>query len=580
MIARPDGHRDPAYVAEHDRHAAGDHSPHFVPSMLTVFAANAPTGSWPAPARTSSSSVRRCPRRPSPRFRAISLRAALHNLYGPTEAAVDVTYLGRPATTTPERPDRRPGWNNRAYVLDAPPATRSRRGVPASCTSPASSSPAATSTAPDLTADRFVADPLGQPGERMYRTGDLVRWTRRDGDRCSTTSAAPTSRSSSAASASNSARSKRALLAHPAVVAGRRCSCVPTSTGDQLVGYVVPHSDRGDRRRRSLTRSRSALPVVHGARRRCVVLDEFPLNASGKLDRKALPAPVFAAPPCVPRAAHPGRGARRRRLRRGARRSTAWAATTTSSTSAATRCRDAGRRAPRRRARHPTSACATLFERSDRRSGARHVRSHAIASTCRPGTRVDRAGSGPDRLPLSPAQQRMWFLNRFDTRLAGLQHAVRGAPDRRRSTSTALRAAVADVVRPARDRCAPSTRIATAEPRPGDRAGRGRSRPIFSRSPSPTPRSDGAAVVEIAGRGFDVTTEFPFRVRLFAAGSDTEHVLVMVLHHIAADGFSIGPLARDVMTAYTARAAGHEPALGAAAGAVRRLHAVAARGAR
>jgi hypothetical protein len=67
-----------------------------------------------------------------------------------------------------------------------------------------------------------------------------------------------------------------------------------------------------------------------------------------------------------------------------------------------------------------------------------------------------------------------------------------------------------------------------------------------------------AAVVEFVTTGFDVAEQVPLRTRLYIAGAD-EYVLVVVVHHIAADGFSIGPLTRDVMTAYTARAEGSVP---------------------
>ncbi len=65
-------------------------------------------------------------------------------------------------------------------------------------------------------------------------------------------------------------------------------------------------------------------------------------------------------------------------------------------------------------------------------------------------------------------------------------------------------------------------------------------------------------LIEFLGRGFDVTAEVPVRAALFAVGK-TEHVLAFVAHHIAADGFSMGPLIRDVVLAYVARVDGGVP---------------------
>src|SRR5690606_38461946 len=66
-------------------------------------------------------------------------------------------------------------------------------------------------------------------------------------------------------------------------------------------------------------------------------------------------------------------------------------------------------------------------------------------------------------------------------------------------------------------------------------------------------------IAELVLTAFDVTAEVPFRARLFEI-SPTEHVLALVVHHISADGFSMGPLTRDVMIAYGARVEGGEPA--------------------
>src|SRR6185312_8883168 len=66
------------------------------------------------------------------------------------------------------------------------------------------------------------------------------------------------------------------------------------------------------------------------------------------------------------------------------------------------------------------------------------------------------------------------------------------------------------------------------------------------------------AVTRFCAAGFDVTAEVPIRVAVFQVAA-TEFVLAVVVHHISGDGSSEGPLARDMMTAYVARAQGEAP---------------------
>ncbi|WP_157129611.1 condensation domain-containing protein, partial [Nocardia amamiensis] len=66
------------------------------------------------------------------------------------------------------------------------------------------------------------------------------------------------------------------------------------------------------------------------------------------------------------------------------------------------------------------------------------------------------------------------------------------------------------------------------------------------------------ATAAVVGEGFDVTAAPPIRLRLLRL-SETEHVLVCVVHHIAGDGSSMLPLTADLMTAYSARVGGAAP---------------------
>ncbi|MEU7584659.1 condensation domain-containing protein, partial [Streptomyces sp. NPDC041068] len=160
----------------------------------------------------------------------------------------------------------------------------------------------------------------------------------------------------------------------------------------------------------------------------------------------------------------------------------------------------------------------------------------------------------PDLIPLSFAQRRLWFLHKLEGRSATynmpLAFRLTGAVD-----SQALHSALRDVL--GRHESL-RTVFPEVEGRPYQRvldvaeADFGwEHRTIVESHLAPT-------LEETARYGFDLSTEVPVRAWLFDV-SDGESVLLLLLHHIAADGWSMGPLARDVVTAYAARSQAAAP---------------------
>ncbi|MFD9035384.1 amino acid adenylation domain-containing protein [Streptomyces sp. NPDC059567] len=292
VLARPDGHRDPAYLAEliHTRRIT---TLHFVPSMLAAFVQvlEAGTGApdWAASLRRVFCSGEALTGPDARRWSDLTSRhgrnpVPLHNLYGPTEAAVDVTYFPYESGTEPAVPIGRPVWNTRLHVLD----TLLRPvpdGVPGELYLAGVQLARGYHDRPGTTAERFVADPFGAPGTRMYRTGDLVR-RRADGavEYLGRTDRQVKIRGNRI----EPGEIESALAALPGVA---RAAVIVRDGA--LLGYAVP--------RPGIVLDTAAL---HGALAEALpaamvpsavaALDELPLSPSGKLDQNALPSPSVA----------------------------------------------------------------------------------------------------------------------------------------------------------------------------------------------------------------------------------------------------------------------------------------------
>ncbi|WP_330231000.1 amino acid adenylation domain-containing protein [Nocardia sp. NBC_00508] len=542
VLADHDGHRDPVYLAATIA-AQGVTVTDFVPTMLSEFAAHAPAGSL--------ASLRDVfvigEALPPQTVRAVGevTEARVHNLYGPTEAAVSVTYWPAGASDTVTVPIGRPQWNTHVFVLDAwlrpVPA-----GVPGELYLAGDQLARGYVAQAAQTAGRFIANPFAR-GCRMYRTGDVVIWRAPDTDRpqrleyLGRTDFQVKFRGQRI----ELGEIETALLAHP-VVSQAAAAVVPSSVGDQLAAYAVPAPGE-DLDQRELLHAISAVLPAYMIPSAVVVLPELPLNTSGKLDRKALPEPVFEAKEYRPTrtpAEHTVAEVFADLLgldRVGAEDDFFdLGGNSLLATRAVSRVNEALNS-------HVT--VRDLFEAS---------RVAALAARVVPGGVDSRPALvrsiRPDRVPLSLAQQRMWVLNRIAP-----DSAAYNMPFALRLTGTvdvpALRLAVADVLERHE---ALRTRF------PADNDGIPYQEILSADAVLPEglvvehDTSDVMATVAwLMSSGFDVTAFAPLRMRLFSSGED--HLFVLVVHHISADGASLVPLARDLMTAYLARTGGSAP---------------------
>ncbi|MFJ9329762.1 amino acid adenylation domain-containing protein [Streptomyces sp. NPDC101230] len=473
------------------------------------------------------------------------------NLYGPTETTVDA-YYWLPGTAT-DRPEGRPVRGSRVYVLDS-----SLRPVPAGVAGELYVAGPCLALGylgrPDLTAERFVADPFGAlhgtPGGRMYRTGDLVR--RRE-DHTLEFLGRSDDQVKIRGFRIELGEIRARLAAHPQVAAAAVIAR-ETGHGKRLLAYAVPaKGDTGLPTPNALRDHLAAALPEHMVPSTVTLLDALPRTANDKLDHRALPDPEPLSPAIGAEVV--GESGPHTEIVRGLYADVLGIAEPPAAEAGFLDLGGhsllAARLAARVRGHFGVPfSIADVFRHSTAAAIAAQVRARSGAATASvPLSPLPRTGP----LPLSPAQRRLWFLHRLEgpspTYNIPLVLSVSGPLDR-----DALQLALHDLV----DR---HETLRTVYP-PTDNApgaagddtphqvilppGHEAARPVLRLA------EPGSDLTEAVRYSFDLAAEPPLRTVLFS-DSPAHHTLLLLLHHIAGDGASTTPLARDLATAYTAR---------------------------
>ncbi|MFD9536444.1 amino acid adenylation domain-containing protein [Streptomyces sp. NPDC060010] len=569
VIARPDGHRDPAYLISlirSERVTTLDLVPSLYTALLAEEVPPGGDGPWWSGLRRAFSGGEALTVPAARRWRERT-GVPLFNVYGPTEAVIQVTGWeagpdplpgGGTAATVPIG---RPVWNTRLYLLD-----RHLRHVAAGEAGELYIAGAQLARGyharPALTAERFVADPFGAPGERMYRTGDLVQSTA-DGvlTYLGRTDHQVKIRGNRVELGEVEARLRAENTVGEAVVVARADERGVT----RLVAYLVPAgadvTPDPEEVRRALAEALPE-PMVPS---HFVVLDALPLTAGGKTDLAALPAPEVRRGPRPAPADSPGD--REQRLREmfaqvlgldevgGDEDFFVLGGDSILSMSVAARARKAGL----------TVTPRAVFEHRTPAALAAALAPTGVAQDA-PEIAADSDGVGD--LPLLPIVHQLREdggpIGRFN--LSMLLRSPAGAD--LASLAGALQAVVDhhDGLRPVLSRmdlgpALPALWSAVIRP-PGAVDAAGLSRRVDARG------LDGAALralvaeeSDAAASRLDPDAGTVLQAVWFDAGAGTPGRLLLVVHHLAVDGVSWRVLLGDLAVAWEAVARGGRPVL-------------------
>ncbi|MET4565058.1 non-ribosomal peptide synthetase DhbF [Bacillus subtilis] len=468
------------------------------------------------------------------------LHCSVTNLYGPTETTIwsAAAFLEEGLQGVP--PIGKPIWNTQVYVLDnglqpVPPGVVGELYI------------AGTGLArgyfhrPDLTAERFVADPYGPPGTRMYRTGDQARW-RADG------------------SLDYIGRADHQIKIRGfRIELGEIDAVLANHPHIEQASVVVREDQPGDKRLAAYVVADGAIDTAELRRymgaslpdymvpAAFVEMDELPLTPNGKLDRKALPAPDFSTSVSDRSPRTPQEEilcdlfAEVLGLARVGIDDSFFELGGHSLLAARLMSRI-------REVMGAELGIAKLFDEPTVAGLAAHL---DLAQSARPALqRAER----PEKIPLSFAQRRLWFLHCLEgpSPTYNIPVAVRLSGELDQGL---LKAALYDLV------CRHES-LRTIFP---ESQGTSYQHILDADQDHPELHVTEIAEKELSDRlaeavrySFDLAAEPAFRAELFVIGPD-EYVLLLLVHHIVGDGWSLTPLTRDLGTAYAARCHGRSP---------------------